>query len=101
AQLELMRALFENSGSPGARTFLSDATSECRTVRRISEAFLSFDIAADKNVRAPVQLLSRRPALERAKRKVRSFVSCPNWRFAMVFTLLAFLPLTHSQSLNI
>src|SRR3989442_12225765 len=45
----------------GARTFLSAATPEYSTGSRRSRALLPFDVAADKNVRAPLWFRLRRP----------------------------------------
>ena len=45
----------------GARTFLSAATPECSTGAKRSRALLPFNVAADKNVRAPLWFRLRRP----------------------------------------
>src|SRR5437667_9298611 len=45
----------------GARTFLSAATPECSTGSEGSRALLRFDVAADRNVRAPLWFRLRRP----------------------------------------
>src|SRR5213596_2866511 len=45
----------------GARTFLSAATPEYSTGSERSRALLPFDVAADKNVRAPLWFRLRRP----------------------------------------
>src|SRR5437773_11362348 len=45
----------------GARTFLSAATPEYPTGSERPRALLPFDIAADKNVRAPLWFRLRRP----------------------------------------
>src|SRR5881628_2338980 len=49
-----------------ARTFLSAATPECSTGSNRSRALLPFDVAADKNVRAPIWFRLRRPGDRRA-----------------------------------
>src|SRR5881409_1444889 len=45
----------------GARTFLSAAAPEYSTGSKRSRALLPFDVAADKNVRAPLWFRLRRP----------------------------------------
>src|SRR2546422_1380986 len=45
----------------GARTFLSAAVPECSTGSERSRALPPFDIAAEKNVRAPLWFRFRRP----------------------------------------
>src|SRR2546427_11412863 len=50
----------------GARTFLSAAAPEYSTGSKRSRALLPFDVAADKNVRAPLWFRLRRPGDRRA-----------------------------------
>src|SRR5437870_12542974 len=50
----------------GARTFLSAATPECSTGAKRSRSLLPFNVAADKNVRAPLWFRLGRPGDRRA-----------------------------------
>src|SRR5206468_11325250 len=50
----------------GARTFLSAAAPEYSTGSKRSRALLPFDVAADRNVRAPLWFRLRRPGDRRA-----------------------------------
>src|SRR6266571_8910088 len=64
----------------GARTFLSAATPECSTGAKRSRALLPFNVAADKNVRAPLWFRLRRPGDRRALPLETVFMSCSSVR---------------------
>src|SRR5881409_3719032 len=63
----------------GARTFLSAATPEYSAGSERSRALLPFDVAADKNVRAPLWFRLRRPGDRRAL-PAPSLTDCPSPR---------------------
>ena len=58
----------------GARTFLSAAAPEYSTGSKRSRALLPFDVAADKNVRAPLWFRLRRPG--DSAPYLRSLIGC-------------------------
>src|SRR5437667_9972458 len=58
----------------GARTFLSAAAPEYSTGLKRSRALLPFDVAADKNVRAPLWFRLRRPG--DSAPYLRSLIGC-------------------------